>query len=124
MKPLVKLVSCLTLAGLFASPLAADGALRTMPHGTYECALPGIANGAAWTPVEGEHFRIASASSYRSPKGRGTYLMKGKQLIFTRGPKLGERYRRIGNFSLQKVGDDGALTPLICVRIGGKLKRR
>ncbi len=115
---------------LFAAPLlitlgwsvtaSADGTLATMPHGNYECSLPGDASGLARVPVEDAHFRIASASSYRSKDGRGTYIMKGKVLTFTRGPKLGESYRRVGDNALQKLKADGAVSRLLCTRIGAK----
>ena len=107
---------------VLTAPAHADGMLKTMPHGRYECSLPGDASGAARIQIEAAHFRIASASSYRSAKGRGTYIMKGKVLTFTRGPKNGERYQRVGDSALQKLDKEGNLSRLLCGRIGPKLQ--
>lgn len=96
----------------------ADGTLQTMPHGRYQCSLPGDAAGPARILVEEAHFRIASASSYRSAEGRGVYILKGKELTFSRGPKNGERYKRMGENTLQKLNADGSLSRLQCIRIG------
>lgn len=92
--------------------------LGTMPHGNYECSLPGSADGDAWTSVEGADFRLSSASRYRSDAGRGTYLLKGDLFIFTRGPKRGERYLREGDNRLRKLEADGSKSRLLCVRRG------
>ena len=88
--------AALAAAALPAAAQAPDpegGMLRTMPHGTYQCALPGDAAGKAFEVVESEEFRLNTASSYRSSKGRGTYIMRGNTLTFTRGPKKGEKFR-------------------------------
>lgn len=106
------------LALLPASPVQAE-MLKTMPHGTYECALPGDASGAAWETVEDAGFRIARASSYRSPNGRGVYLMKGDVLTFTRGPLKGRQLKRTGTNVLQQIEDDGSLGRMTCVRTAG-----
>ena len=103
------------------APALADGMLTTMPHGRYQCSLPGDASGAARIQMEESLFRIASASSYRSPKGRGTYIMRGKMLTFTRGPKNGERYKRVGDTALQRLNADDSLSRLLCTRVGAKL---
>jgi hypothetical protein len=113
----------ISVGALVASDARADGKLGTLPHGTYECSLPGSAGGRAWNPVAEEAFRIASASSYRSPKGRGTYIMRGKQLTFTRGPKKGEQFRRFGDNSLRKLDANGEKTRIICFRTGSKFRR-
>ncbi len=94
------------------------GQLGTMPHGRYQCALPGDAQGQAVRVVESENFHIAQASSYKGASGGGIYLMRGKTLTFTRGPKRGERFRRVGSNQLQKVNTDGSLSKLICTRLG------
>ena len=107
-----------SLALLPASPVQAE-MLKTMPHGTYECALPGDASGAAWETVEDAGFRIARASSYRSPNGRGVYLMKGDVLTFTRGPLKGRQLKRTGTNVLQQIEDDGSLGRMTCVRTAG-----
>ncbi|MEM9500958.1 MAG: elongation factor P [Pseudomonadota bacterium] len=94
------------------------GMLRTMPRGTYQCALPGDAAGEAFEVVPEEQFRIGNASSYRTSAGRGTYLLRGNELTFTRGPKKDQRFRRVGTNQLQKLSD-GKMTKLICTRLGG-----
>ena len=106
------------LALLPAGPAQAE-MLNTMPHGTYDCALPGDASGAAWETVEEAGFRLARASSYRSPKGRGVYLMKGDILTFTRGPLKGRQLKRTGTNVLQQIEDDGSLSRMTCVRTAG-----
>lgn len=93
--------------------------LGTMQHGTYQCALPGDAGGEAYLLQPDEEFRIAPGSSYYSPTGSGVYLMYGPNLVFTRGPKKGERFRRTGPSTLQQVAQDGSLGKLICTRVGG-----
>jgi hypothetical protein len=94
------------------------GMLRTMPHGTYQCALPGDAAGEAYLVVPAEGFRIGTASSYRSAQGIGTYLMRGRSLTFTRGPRKGERFYRLGDNQLQRVDADGTRSKLLCTRLG------
>lgn len=106
-------------AVIAAVPAAADGVLKTMPHGRYHCSFPGDAAGPARVLMEESHFRISSASSYRSANGHGVYIMKGDELTFTRGPKNGERYRRVGDTALQKLNADGTLSRLLCSRVGG-----
>lgn len=112
-------VPCFAIAILVAAPAHAmsGNMLKTMPHGVYECALPGDASGPAWRPVDGLGFIVSGASSYRSEAGFGTYLLKGKTLTFTRGPKKGERYVRTGDGALQKLSADGSRERLRCVRI-------
>ncbi len=89
-----------------------------MPHGIYQCALPGDATGKAFEVVQGEGFRIRTASSYRDDNGSGTYIMRGDMLTFTRGPKKGQQFRRVGTNQLRKL-DKGAATKLLCTRLGG-----
>ncbi|XUU60361.1 elongation factor P [Erythrobacter sp. HA6-11] len=104
---------------LSAPALAQDGGmLRTMPHGTYECAYPGSAAGAAIERAEAEDFRLSSASRYRNEEGRGTYLLKGDIFTFTRGPKKSERFIREGANRLRKLDSAGNATRLLCVRRG------
>ena len=100
-----------------AAPLPGGGALSTLPHGTYQCALPGDASGNAFDVIESENFRIGHASKYRNEEGTGTYLLRGKEMIFTRGPKKGERYKRIGTNQVRKL-DGETVTKLLCTRLG------
>lgn len=110
----------------FAATLAAgapivaqDGRpLRTMPHGTYQCALPGDADGLAYKVVEEEEFKITPSSRYTTSEGGGTYLMRGRELVFTLGPKKGEQFERVGTNQLQRRNADGTLSKLRCTRLG------
>ena len=107
------------LPALFAATpayAAQGGTIRTMPQGYYECALPGDASTEAWAPVEDAHFTIDNASSYVTEIGRGTYLLTGRNLVFTRGPLKGQRYRRIGDNALRVLQKDGTLGRMRCIR--------
>ncbi|MBV7267237.1 elongation factor P [Erythrobacter ani] len=108
--------ACLIFSGpAFAQAAEANppgGMLRTMPHGVYQCALPGDAAASAYRVVEAEGFTIGPASSYTSPEGRGTYILRGDKLSFTRGPKKGEQLQRIGTNQLKRG-------KLRCTRLGG-----
>ena len=97
-------------------PAPPSGMLETMPHGTYECALPGDAGGEAYKVVDAENFRISTASRYSSPAGAGTYILRGTDLTFTRGPKKGERFLRIGDNQLRKLDEAGERSELLCTR--------
>lgn len=94
--------------------------LQTMPHGRYQCALPGDADGAAFEVQEAESFRIFTASRYENNEGSGTYIMRGRALTFTRGPKKGENFRRIGDNQLRQLDDAGESTDLLCTRLGSR----
>jgi hypothetical protein len=98
--------------------LPSGGMLGTLARGVWQCALPGDAGGAAFVVVPEEGFRIGNASSYRNALGSGIYLLRGTELIFTRGPKKGERFRVLGANTLQKLEADGSPSKLICTRLG------
>lgn len=98
-------------------PPPGGGALDTLPHGTYQCALPGDAAGKAFTIVPEEQFRIDAASKYHNADGSGSYLLRGDELIFTRGPKAGERFKRMSTNQLRKM-DGETVTKLLCTRLG------
>ncbi len=100
------------------APAPPGGMLRTMPHGIYQCALPGDAAGDAFKVVEGEQFRIRTASSYRDADGSGTYIMRGNELTFTRGPRKGQRFRRVGTNQLRKL-EGNSPSKLLCTRLIG-----
>lgn len=103
-----------------AAPVAAQdrsGRLDTLPVGTYECALPGNAAGAAYVVQKDREFRIASASRYETAKGNGTYLLTGDTIVVTRGPMQGERYQRTGKAALRELGGDGEPTRLRCIMV-------
>ena len=119
MKPFLPAAALLALCVALPADIARAEMLETMPHGTYECALPGDAAGAAWETVDAEGFRIGRASSYRSREGRGVYLLKGKILTFTRGPMKGRQLKRTGDNVLQQIEADGSLGRMTCVRTAG-----
>lgn len=96
-----------------------SGMLGVLQRGTWQCALPGSAGGAAFEVVEAESFTIGTASSYTNDKGSGIYLLRGNQLVFTRGPKKDERFLMVGDNTLQKIEADGTPGKLICTRLGG-----
>lgn len=95
----------------------AGGMLGILRHGNWQCALPGDAGGEAFVEVPAEAFRIGTASSYINPEGSGIYLMRGTEVVFTRGPKKDQRFRALGENTLQKLNPDGSLSKLICTRI-------
>lgn len=97
----------------------AGGMLAVLRHGSWQCALPGDAGGPAFVDVPEESFRIGTASSYANAQGSGIYLLRGTEVVFTRGPKKDERYRRLGENTLQKLNPNGSLSKLICTRLGG-----
>ncbi|HSJ78351.1 MAG TPA: elongation factor P [Erythrobacter sp.] len=103
------------------NPAAAPsrGLLGILQHGNWQCALPGDAGSAAFVEVPEEGFRIGTASSYINDEGTGIYLMRGNEVIFTRGPKKDQRFKRLGDNTLQKLNRDGSLSKLICTRLGG-----
>jgi len=121
-----KLASVGIVAAMFGAPAMAapagdpGGMLRTLPRGTFECALPGNAAGDAYRVVSEESFRIGTASRYRSEEGTGTYILRGQFLTFTSGPKKDERFRRIGPNQVRKLGSDGETTDLLCTRRGSR----
>jgi len=94
------------------------GMLRTLEHGSWSCALPGDASGAAWRPVPEADFSVGPSSSYESEAGRGTYILRGRILTFTRGPKKGERFEQVGRNTIQVLEADGSTGTLTCTRIG------
>ena len=108
-------------ASLFAlTPSAGDaqGRLGILEQGEYVCALPGSATGPAWQEMEAHNFAITGASSYRTEKGVGTYLLEGKRVTFTRGPMKGHRMMLLSSGLLQELGRDGKLGRLRCHRAG------
>lgn len=108
----------LALVASGASPAPAQERIGTLQQGRYECGLPGDAAGKAWQ-VDAEYaFSITSASRYRSAKGSGTYLLRGKEVLFTRGPMKDMRMHLHASGLLQQVNADGSMGRLRCHRIG------
>lgn len=94
------------------------GTLGILGHGTWECALPGDAGGEAFIVVPEEGFKIGAASSYVTHAGgRGIYLLRGTEVVFTRGPKKDERFRVMGQNTLHKLNADGTESRMVCTRI-------
>ncbi|MBX7493436.1 elongation factor P [Qipengyuania sp. 1NDW9] len=108
----------IAIAALAASPALSQGSLGVLPQGEYVCALPGVATGSAWNEVEGHGFSITGASSYKTDKGSGTYLLEGRRVTFTRGPLKGHKMMRVSSGLLQELGKDDKLGRLRCHRAG------
>jgi hypothetical protein len=106
--------------GQSRAPLPGGGMLRVLPHGDYQCALPGDAGGDPYTVVAEENFRISTASRYTSMAGAGTYILRGSDLTFTRGPKKGERFERIGDNQLRKLDALGEISDILCPRLSDR----
>ena len=106
--------------GQNANANRSGGMLSTMPQGNYQCVLPGDAGGAASKSIPDGEFRLGAASSYVGPNGRGVYLLKGNTLTFTRGPRKGERYRRVGTNQLRQLDANGSPTNVLCTRLGAQ----
>ena len=96
----------------------ADAPLGILPVGRYECSLPGDAGGPAWHAVPEMKFSIRSASRYAGVDGDGTYLLRGDELVFSRGPMKDHRFKRTGNFVLRQIEADGSIGRLRCIRSG------
>lgn len=96
------------------------GMLRTLPHGAYECAMPGDAGGRAYEVRADEGFRISTASRYSDKDGTGTYILRGDMLTFTAGPKNGERFKRVGENQLRKTNASGKRGSLLCTRLADR----
>lgn len=104
------------LAAGQAGSAGANDRIGTMARGNYVCELPGDAAGKAGHVQPSENFTIESASRYTSPQGKGTYLMRGKELIMTSGPRQGDRYIELRAGFLRKLDAQGEPSRLRCVR--------
>lgn len=105
------------LAGVLASPVLAQGAIGTVPRGTFACELPGDAAGRAGIAQPERNLTIESASRYSSPQGSGSYLRRGDVLTLTSGPRQGESYAVITEGFLRLI-EDGKPGRLRCVLQG------
>jgi len=92
------------------------GPIGQIPPGNFLCEMPGEATGPVGLRVPDEDFAVINANTYRTIKGRGTYLLTGDQLVMTSGPKNGEKFHRISDSFLRKLGADGQDGVLRCVR--------
>lgn len=105
------------LLGLSASALAVPGGpIDSLPPGNFSCEMPGDAAAVAGYRVDAENFTILNANSYSNTEGRGTYLLTGDLMVLTSGPKRGDRYHRISDNFVRKLGPDGKDSDLRCVR--------
>ena|SRR5690349_24338131 len=105
------------LAGALAAPAFAQGAIGTVPRGTFACELPGDAAGQAGLAQPARNITIESASRYSSPQGGGSYLRRGDTLTLTSGPRQGESYAILSNDFLRLM-ENGKAGRLRCVRQG------
>ena len=110
---------CLVLAAAtIASGAQADGPIGTLPLGRYLCELPGDAAGPASRPIDKAWFDVTNGSSYRAATGKGTYLLRGDEVVFTRGPMRGARFERMSPKALQRTNLEGEFAKMRCVRTG------
>jgi hypothetical protein len=106
-----------SLALALAAPAVAQGAIGTVPRGTFVCELPGDAAGRAGIPQPERNLTIDSASRYSSPQGSGSYLRRGDVLTLTSGPRQGESYAVISDGFLRLI-EGGKPGRLRCVLQG------
>ena len=111
------LFTSILLAGALAAPAFAQGAIGTVPRGTFACELPGDASGQAGVAQPARNLTIESASRYSSPQGGGSYLRRGDTLTLTSGPRQGESYAILSDDFLRLI-EDGKAGRLRCVRRG------
>ena len=99
------------------APASAQGAIGTIPRGTFVCELPGDAAGQVGVPQPDRNITIESASRYSSPQGSGSYLRRGDTLTLTSGPRQGESFAILSDDFLRLI-EDGKPGRLRCVRRG------
>lgn len=102
---------------LLSAPAAAvpGGEIDTLEIGRYVCELPGDALGPRGEIVPEAEFTVVFGSRYRAKGVGGTYLLTGDRLVFTSGPREGERYHRLSQGFLRKENFDGSDGNLRCV---------
>lgn len=103
-------------AGAKGVPSVLDGPIGTLHRGDYLCEIAGNALGEAGIHQPDEDFSILHDSVYRTASGGGTYLLTGKLIVMTSGPKRGERFRRLSDSFLRRLAPDGSETSLRCIR--------
>ena len=114
---MTRLPLSILLAGALSAPALAQGAIGTVPRGTFACELPGDAAGQAGVAQPARNITIESASRYSSPQGGGSYLRRGDTLTLTSGPRQGESYAVLSEGFLRLI-EDGRPGRLRCVRQG------
>ncbi len=119
------LLSAMAMALVIASPAPAtakaargglDGPISTLHRGDYLCEEDGDALGEAGIHQPTEDFTVLHDSVYRSTAGRGSYLLTGKLVVMTSGPKRGERYHSLSDGFLRRLAPDGTESTLRCIR--------
>ena len=93
-----------------------DGPIGTLHRGAYLCEEAGNALGEAGIHQPSEDFTIIHDSSYETATGSGSYLLTGKLVVMTSGPKRGERFRRLSDSFLRRLAPDNSETTLRCIR--------
>lgn len=113
-------LSLAALALLTAAPAIATpgGQLGTLPRGNYQCGTPGLAGERPVHLLPELDFKVVNGSSYERDGERGTYLHTGDSVVFTTGTMRGERFLRISENMIRKLGEDGQPAELRCVRLG------
>ncbi|MBC2668559.1 elongation factor P [Novosphingobium piscinae] len=98
---------------------APGGPIGVLPLGRYACELPGDVEGPVGVREPAADFTVTYGSTYRTPAGKGTYLLTGDRVSFTSGPIRGAHYQRTGTTFLRQTLPDGTPGRLRCVRQGG-----
>jgi hypothetical protein len=116
-RAMLKYLPPLALFALSTAAMAVPGGpIDVLAPAAYQCEMPGDATGPAGYRVIGEDFTIVNSNTYYSAKGRGTYLLTGDLLVLTSGPMRGNKYDRISDNFVRKLGPDGKDSALRCVR--------
>ena len=110
-------ISIILAAALSSSVALAGDQPQTLERGSYACGVPGDAGSKAWERDPRYAFAIRSASQYESARGSGTYLLQGRDLVFTRGPLKDMRFRIDPANVLRKTGGEGD-SRMFCARVG------
>ena len=113
MKKILPLLAAMAAGPAIAAP---GGAIATLQLGSYVCELPGDVTGPAGQRVPAQDFTIINASSYATNSGRGSYLLTGKTVVMTSGPKRGQRFHKLSDSFLRLLQPDGAESTLRCIR--------
>lgn len=106
----------LSVAALSTSAGAVPGGeLGTVEVGRYVCELAGDASGPVGRHVPEADFSIVTTSSYRFNGRTGSYLRTGDRVVFTSGPRNGERYHWLRRGFMRRSEADGSDGALRCV---------
>jgi hypothetical protein len=96
------------------------GPVFTMRLGAYVCEMPGTALTETGIHQSEQDFTILQGSTYATPKGRGTYLASGDEVVMTTGPLAGRHFRRLSENFLRLIDGQKGISPELngmrCVR--------